>query len=392
LNTEKTMKCPRCGITNGKTNRFCRGCGLKLEGLTQQEPKSTTAAEPVKDEVALGEQLYEVWQIYSQGDLDTALTRVQTILQQAPDSSSAHSLLALIYERKAEDLLRQGKVDEARDMLKSAVAEYEKIIDLNPDSVADREKLAALRMKLAVPEGAPIPAAPRDIRARVSAILEVLPKPVWIAFVTFLVVLFVAIIAWPGANERRDREEKLKAAKERHAATASVSVVPQTPTLRVYTFPAAPTASLTGPVTGTPESSAGRAVPSSIAAEPTKVPPLPLPKVKVVPESKESEAKKTQTESKPAAKPEESAASKPSVTEEAPSNRPDGDTALRKAVELRRQGRHQEALAAAEEAARLYQAEIDAGRNVSAAQLGLQTAQALIEASKQALSGSNQPR
>jgi tetratricopeptide (TPR) repeat protein len=363
-----------------------------LEGLTQQEPKSTTAAEPVKDEVALGEQLYEVWQIYSQGDLDTALTRVQTILQQAPDSSSAHSLLALIYERKAEDLLRQGKVDEARDMLKSAVAEYEKIIDLNPDSVADREKLAALRMKLAVPEGAPIPAAPRDIRARVSAILEVLPKPVWIAFVTFLVVLFVAIIAWPGANERRDREEKLKAAKERHAATASVSVVPQTPTLRVYTFPAAPTASLTGPVTGTPESSAGRAVPSSIAAEPTKVPPLPLPKVKVVPESKESEAKKTQTESKPAAKPEESAASKPSVTEEAPSNRPDGDTALRKAVELRRQGRHQEALAAAEEAARLYQAEIDAGRNVSAAQLGLQTAQALIEASKQALSGSNQPR
>ncbi len=381
------MKCPRCGTINGKTNRFCRGCGLKLEGL-QTQPAAPNVTE--RDELAIGEQLFEIWQLYSQGDLDAALARVKQVLEQAPDSSSAHSLLALIYERKADRLFEDGKADEARELLKQAVAEYEKIIDLNPDSAADREKLATLRMRLALPEGAAVTPPKPSLRARLTWTLDLLPKPVWIAFGTFLIVLIVAIIAWPGANSRKIREAQFRSAKESRASATTVSVQPQPPALRVYTFPAAPSASLAGPISGTPQvSSTGRPAPPRVATEPLKLPPLPA-NVKIVPESKESTAKKTETESKPSSKAESPAATKPPEAEERPTNRPSGDAALRQAVEFRRQGRHSEALAAAQEAARLYQAEIEAGTNVNAARLGLQTAQALIEASKQALAGSNQ--
>ncbi|MDH7601227.1 MAG: tetratricopeptide repeat protein [Armatimonadota bacterium] len=390
MTTEKTMKCPRCGTVNGKTNRFCRGCGLKLEGLQAQQPRQAATDAAERDELAVGEQLFEIWQLYSQGDMDTALTQVKQVLEQAPDSSSAHSLLALIYERKADTLLEAGQTEEARELLKLAVAEYEKIIDLNPDSAADREKLATLRMKLALPEGPPITPPPPSLRARLAGIVDLLPKPVWIAFGTFLVVLVVGIIAWPGADSRKAREAQFRSARERRSSAAAVSVQPQPPALRVYTFPAAPSTGLAGPIAGIPQvSSAARPAPPKVNAEPLKLPPLPA-NVKIVPESKESQAKKTEAESKPAAKTESSATANQPQVQEQPSNRPSGDAALRQAVEFRRQGRHSEALAAAQEAARLYQADIEAGNNVNAARLGLQTAQTLIEASKQALAGSNQ--
>lgn len=391
--TEKTMKCPRCGTNNGKTNRFCRGCGLKLEGLTQP-PSERLAQEPaVKDELAVGEELFEIWQIYSRGDLNEALARVQKVLEQVPDSSSAHSLLALIYERKADNLFQQGRHDEAREQLKLAVAEYEKIIDLNPDSVADREKLATLRMRLAVPEGPPTPPAVPGLRARLSAFINLMPTPAWVAFATFVVVFVVALLAMPGGNEREKREQKFRAAKQRTASSARVAVQPQPPSLKVYTFPAPASASLAGPVAGVPQTQPARPAPPRTGTEPYRVPPVSLPGVKIVPESKESATKKTESETKTGEKAQEQPPAKTPSVEEKPSNRPAGDAVLGRAVEFRKQGRHQEALEAAQEAARLYQADIDAGRNVEAARRGLETAQTLIEVSRQALAAaSGQPQ
>ncbi|MGQ9580547.1 MAG: hypothetical protein ACUVT8_06325 [Armatimonadota bacterium] len=384
--TEKTMKCPRCDTNNGKTNRFCRGCGLKLEGLTTQPPSERPAQEGVvKDELAVGEELFEIWQIYSRGDLDEALARVQRVLEQSPESSSAHSLLALIYERKADTLFQGGKPEEARGLLKLAVAEYEKIIDLNPDSAADREKLASLRLRLALPEGPPTSQVQPSWRARLSAIIDLLPKPAWVAFVTFVVVFVVALIAMPGGNERGESEHKLRQTKQKQASSARVRVQPQPPALKVYTFPAPVSASLAGPVKGVPQTQPERPAPSGTTAEPSRIPPLSVPGVKIVPESK-----KTESESKPAEKTQEPTPVKTPSVEEKPSKLPTGDTALRQAVEFRRQGKHQEALEAAQEAVRLYQADIDAGRNLEAAKNGLQTAQKLIEVSRQALAGSGQ--
>ena len=142
------MKCPRCGKINGKTNKFCRECGLRLEGLAAKAAAPQRATAPAADEVVVGEALFDVWEVLEKGDLDAALERAEGVVEANSESAAAHSVLALIYERKAEQEFSATRSEEGREFLKLAVAHYEKIIDLNPDSTADREKLAALRRRV----------------------------------------------------------------------------------------------------------------------------------------------------------------------------------------------------------------------------------------------------
>ena len=369
------MKCPRCGTTNGKTNRFCRGCGLQLEDLALQEPERQVEVSSAPDELALGEELFEVWQVYSRGELDAALAKVEKILQNTPGSASAHSILALIYERKADSRLKAGAEEEVHDLLKLAITQYERIIDLNPDSAADREKLASLRMRLAGPQSvrgaAAIQPAPRAFGA-----LKAVPAPVWAAFAAFLVVLMTAIILIPGG-------EKKRTAPARSAGATKLSQV-STPgaasegagapgDLRVYTFPG-PSSDLASALPPTspptvPRTPSGLTVPT----EPAKLPSIVGANVKIVPESKGA--------TKPGKEP--GASGRPVVLEEKPSTRPEGDTALARAVQFRRQGATQDAAAAAQEAIRLYQADIDAGRNVTSAKRGMETARKIVQVSQE---------
>ena len=148
------MKCPNCGINNGRTNKFCRECGQKLEGLEEiseqvEAVEQAAVARPL-DDVALGEELFSIMRLYEDGDLDTAASgRINDIIERSPDSASAHSIKALVCERKADLAASRGDTPASNGYLQQAVAEYETIIDLNPGSAADREKLVRLRMKLA---------------------------------------------------------------------------------------------------------------------------------------------------------------------------------------------------------------------------------------------------
>jgi len=366
------MKCPRCGTNNGRTNRFCRGCGLRLEDLAPKEPERQAEPSAERDEVALGEELFEVWQVYSRGDLDDALARAQKILQKTPDSASAHSILALIFERKADRAAQNGSEEEAKDFLKLAVAEYERIIDLNPDSAADREKLAALRMRIAGRATVRQKARYSGFRALVAAV----PVSVWAAFGTFLVVLMTAIILIPGggSDEVRPTTSHRPPKPAQAAARASQAETAAAPESRVYVFPSPSTT--TYPLTPTAPPPAQQPAPSARpTTQPAKLPPIPGANVKIVPESK-----------KPAEKPEKQVAPtpKPPEPEEKPSNRPEGDTALARAIELDRQGATEDAVKAAEEAIRLYQADIDAGRNPNDARRGQETARKFIQSRREA--------
>lgn len=386
------MRCPRCGTTNGKTNKYCRECGLKLKGLNAQHLQQTDADANLResDEVALGEELFIIWQHYSSGDLDLALDKAEKVIRRAPDSTSAHNILALIYEKKAEKESAAGNEDAARDLLKLAVEQYERIIDLNPDSAADREKLASLRLKISGQTSvAPRPKHVFDFRTAIKAV----PLPFLAGFVTMLLLFVVGVVLFlPGesaekavkAKPRSDRSaQKLKSVSTpsgSEAATAGGDYG----TLKVYTFPPpAPRDTFAGAagaarIPPVPPSSGKSRIPTDAM----KLPSIGGVQVEVVPESK-----KASTPTKPEAAQEKKedtgkgqiriAQSK--TNDESASQEPTGNDMLARAIELYRQGKVSEAIGTAQKSIELFQAEVDAGKNVAAAKRGIDNAQKLIQ-------------
>jgi len=77
----------------------------------------------------------------SEGRLHEAALACEGVLVLDPANTSAHSLLGLIYEKQGD--------------LQKALAEYEKVVALNPDSVADRAKLEEVRRRLHMPPPRP---------------------------------------------------------------------------------------------------------------------------------------------------------------------------------------------------------------------------------------------
>lgn len=143
------MICTRCGTNNSKTSKYCRECGKRLivESLELDVEQSEGLPEP-PDDAAVSELLYEALKLYEQGKLDLSFAKCRESLGLNPNSPSGRSLLALIYEKKAEGQVEKGNLEDAEDYLRAAVRQIERVLEANPDSVADREKLDDLRAKL----------------------------------------------------------------------------------------------------------------------------------------------------------------------------------------------------------------------------------------------------
>ena len=364
------MRCPKCGTTNGKTNRYCRECGLRLDGVRdrQAQVKDHVAA---SDEVALGEELFDVWELLNSGDLDSALDKGEQMLAGNPESASAHSLVGLIYERKAEHELADGHMTSGHQFLKFAVAQYERIIDLNPDSTADREKVASLRRRLTGGVAGIKAKQPVGFKEALRAV----PPPVLAGFGAFLVILALAIIFMPRGErspagaESAGSNAGLQTAGQ--AITQNAPTAPPAPALRVFTFPA-PRPSLTAapmPQRQTePESK-----PSGV--EPVRLPSLGGADLKIVPDTtRVADADKTPDADTP-----------PDEPAPAPVRANPGANRLAEAIQLHNQGRPQEAIGAAEQAIALYQADIEAGKNVDSAKRGVANAKKLVKVWQQSL-------
>lgn len=355
------MKCPNCGATNGKTNKYCRECGTRLDVLVSRELQHDADA-PRADEVGLGADLFNVLELIESSDLDAALEKAEKLASDNPGSASAHSVIALIYERNAEREHAEGNEERSHEFLKLAVEHYEAIIDLNPDSAADREKLITLRMRYtghAAPVSKPKPPVSLDF----AAALKSIPKPALAAFGTFLVVLMLVIVF---TKPPRSRPAKPEPATATSSQTVSLAQAPiAEPALKVYTFPQAPAQSPTPPPTvsiPTP-----RAPSSEIELKPMKLPKIDR-ELTLVPEPKS-------TSKKPAVEPaKQVGAEKPAAV----ASGPGGGTLLAQAIRLHDQGKDSEAIGAANSAIVLYNADIDAGRNVDSARRGAANATKLI--------------
>lgn len=125
------MFCTSCGIRNAADSNFCKQCGTRLEksSATKIHPEDFDRALPDEEQVsALIERAYLR---RKEGDLDAAISLCIEALHLPTESTSAHSLLGQLYEENGDH--------------EAAIREYERVLALNPGSIADRVKLDELR-------------------------------------------------------------------------------------------------------------------------------------------------------------------------------------------------------------------------------------------------------
>lgn len=375
------MKCPTCGTNNGRTNKFCRGCGTRLDVIKPSDADLHDATCP-PDDIARGEELFEVWQLYSADELDAALEKVQEIIECNPESASAHSIRSLIYQRQAEEKFRAGQENEGRGLLELAILDYDRIVELNPDSTADKEKLASLRLQLLGRKRA----ASKSRLIKFRQAFDAVPLQWRVAFGVFLLVLVVLIIAMPDSGRRNTAGAAAGAqasitpsTRISTAATASdepVAASADSPaSLRVYTFPRVQE---TRPEYGAATRSDTPPPPPKddrikMPDEPVRLPSA-LADVKVVPAQPPAPKKPANG----AARQEPAKPAEVEPREQPGDETPDGGSTLATAIELRNQGRTDEALDVAEQALKLYNAEAEAGRNKTEAERGAENTRKLI--------------
>jgi tetratricopeptide (TPR) repeat protein len=137
------MFCTQCGAYNTDDSRFCHQCGHRLQPERKMPPldESVFQLDSPEQQQKIQQLLDEALTHESQGRLHEAALACEGVLVLDPANTSAHSLLGLIYEKQGD--------------LQKALAEYEKVVALNPDSVADRAKLEEVRRRLHMPSPRP---------------------------------------------------------------------------------------------------------------------------------------------------------------------------------------------------------------------------------------------
>ncbi len=123
------MFCTACGVKNPADSNFCKQCGKALEKPVKIDESDYIHAMP-EDEQARA-LLESAYQHRARGDFDGAIGLCEEALRIQPNSAATHSLIAQI-------ALQQG--DKIR-----AIREYERVLQLNPNSIADKIRLDELR-------------------------------------------------------------------------------------------------------------------------------------------------------------------------------------------------------------------------------------------------------
>jgi Tetratricopeptide repeat len=125
------MICPSCKTLNFRDTKFCRECGQKLAvPSTPPALDATRLSLGNPEDVQVPALLHQAFTAFEAGQTTDARLACQSALALRPDSTAAHSLLGLIYEK-------EGKTAEA-------IHQFQIVLELNPNSHADREKLDRL--------------------------------------------------------------------------------------------------------------------------------------------------------------------------------------------------------------------------------------------------------
>jgi Tfp pilus assembly protein PilF len=171
------VRCPNCGAEGPDQARFCRACGVGIPG--DGGSQAYTSAKLTAEERAR-RLLEEAFRLSEQGTYQSAAQACQQAIALNPMSTSAHSLLATLYERVGD---RDG-----------AIREYEQVLTLDPGSTAERRRLNELM-------GVPSAPAPVRVSARTTRVAATG------GFVVVALVLLAAILFTTQQAERPARRE-----------------------------------------------------------------------------------------------------------------------------------------------------------------------------------------
>ena len=128
------MFCSECGAKNQDENNFCRQCGRKLIATSSAKINEEAFERALPEEEQKTALLEHAYDRKLAGDLQGAIVLSEEALKLYPQSTEAHSLL--------------GQLHEAGGNRELAIKHYEKVVDLNPGSIADRMKLDLLKNEL----------------------------------------------------------------------------------------------------------------------------------------------------------------------------------------------------------------------------------------------------
>ncbi|MBQ7525136.1 MAG: zinc-ribbon domain-containing protein [Abditibacteriota bacterium] len=217
------MKCLFCGFENPDTAKFCNECGAKLTPA-EVKPTEEIIVSPAAQESSDND-FFDAWRYYETGEYELSLELARSLAEKSPDSSSIHSLMALIYEKKADRARLLGSRADSDTFLYLAIAEYERILEINPASEADKEKLKTLRDKVSFSR------ADRGFFANLIEKLKAVPVPVWAGIGAFLLVAIIMALALP----KGEKETVATDADLRGRGVETEVVTPETGPTRVRT-------------------------------------------------------------------------------------------------------------------------------------------------------------
>ncbi|MFQ3548817.1 MAG: zinc ribbon domain-containing protein [Armatimonadota bacterium] len=368
------MKCQNCFQETIENARFCPHCGKPIKKQDENKSQQTNSQPEQKlqdsEPTSLAEQLMEMWRLYESLDFDGALDKGHMITSRFPDSASAHSMVALVYERKADKEMEAGNIDFAKNLLKAAIAQYDIILKLNPDSAADKEKLDILKKKMS----GELPMTPAVVEDKPKKSFKLpIPLPVIISAVIFVILVAVALLLIPpsGTNKPGINSNMSPINEKNNIRPPSgpeESTTEQTPAPSVYVFPEQTgKAEESTPPPPPPQRETGRTAPNRPV-------PAAVPDMQVVPRDRENRENNIQSPSS-----NNNQRSSQDTDRRSDVTQPNPNTLLNRAFTLESEGRNVEAVAAAERAKQLFQQDIDKGRNVDAAKNGIRNAEDLIE-------------
>ena len=138
------MYCQDCNTGNSVDSKYCKECGTKINSgyrtmmLSIQDLPLHQSDEDVEKLTRLLDMAF--WHNQA-GNHDAAITACEAALSLNPNSTTAHSLLGTLYEKRGED--------------EKAIHHFEAVLALNPESQADAQKLEQLRRGVHVRATAP---------------------------------------------------------------------------------------------------------------------------------------------------------------------------------------------------------------------------------------------
>jgi hypothetical protein len=126
------MICLKCKTRNPIGNKFCKECGTALPlDANPLVVEETNRVEQERKQEQVAGLLAQAFGLSENNQVEKALPLVQEAILLMPNSTAAHSLLATLYER----------LDEPE----KAISAMKRVVELNPESAADRNKLEMMQ-------------------------------------------------------------------------------------------------------------------------------------------------------------------------------------------------------------------------------------------------------